>query len=202
MAFGARLAGLMTARGLTAYALAKRSGVTKQSLSKLLQGVHAPSWETVQRLALALGVGCTAFADPSLTLPPQAPPGQRGRPRKATPAARPEPATPAGARPRRRKKPAAARAASPAAPAPAPPGPKAPAVVRGAVLTEATILDCADLHRRQTGRWPAADSGAVAGPHGGAGLTWRDVDGALAGAQGGARYGAALAALLARTGRR
>jgi transcriptional regulator with XRE-family HTH domain len=196
MAFGERLAGLMTARGLTAYALAKRSGVTKQSLSKLLQGVHAPAWETVQRLALALGVGCAAFADPSLTLPPQAPPGNRGRPRKAAPAARAGPATPAGGRPCRRKT-AAAAAGTPAAAAPpaSPSGPTAQAVARAVVLTEATIMNHAAAHRRRTGRWPTAAAGPVSGV---AGLTWRGVDQALRSGKGGLPGGDSLAALLAR----
>jgi transcriptional regulator with XRE-family HTH domain len=82
MTFGERLQALMNKQGLTAYALAKRSGVAKQSLSQMLQGANDPRWETVQRLALALGVDYGELADPELVLPADTPPGKRGRPRK------------------------------------------------------------------------------------------------------------------------
>lgn len=59
--FAARLASLLGEAGLTAYALAQRSGVSKQALSKLLSGDSRPSWETVCRLADALGVSTESF---------------------------------------------------------------------------------------------------------------------------------------------
>jgi transcriptional regulator with XRE-family HTH domain len=46
----------MVARGLTAYALSKAGGVPQQTLSNLLRGERRPTWETVCRLAEALGV--------------------------------------------------------------------------------------------------------------------------------------------------
>lgn len=79
--FRIRLRALRDAQGLSAYALAKRSGVSKQTLSKIESGLQGPSWETVQRLAAALGVDCTTFAE-GFKLPPPAPPKKRGRPRK------------------------------------------------------------------------------------------------------------------------
>jgi transcriptional regulator with XRE-family HTH domain len=93
--FADRLARLRDAAGLSQYALAKRSGITKQAVSRLEKGEREPSWETVQRLALALGVDCRAFTDPDLKLPPEAPPAKRGRPRKVPPAA-PMPKRPRG----------------------------------------------------------------------------------------------------------
>lgn len=88
--FGQRLAELREGAGLTQYRLAQLAGLSKQAVSKLEKGDNQPNWETVQVLALALGVDCTAFADRAITLPPEQPPGHPGRPRKAEPA--PEPA--------------------------------------------------------------------------------------------------------------
>src|SRR5262245_36686152 len=68
--------------GLSQYALAKLSGLTKQALSRLEMGEREPTWNTVQRLAAALGVDCRAFMDPNLTLPPVQPAGRAGRPKK------------------------------------------------------------------------------------------------------------------------
>ena len=102
--FAGRLRELREAAGLSQYALAKRSGLTKQAISRLEHGTRDPAWETVQRLALALGVDCRSFGDPSITLPgvesrkspgrPPKPaaeaerpaePKKRGRPRKTPP---------------------------------------------------------------------------------------------------------------------
>ena len=80
--FADRLAAVRAEAGLSQYALAKRAGVSKQALSLLELGEREPNWETVQRLALALGVDCRAFVDTALTLPPEGPPAQMGRPRK------------------------------------------------------------------------------------------------------------------------
>lgn len=52
--FAARLKSLRETAGLTAYALAKSSGVSKQTLSKLEQGSSLPSWEVACKLADAL----------------------------------------------------------------------------------------------------------------------------------------------------
>src|SRR5438477_9814014 len=82
-AFAQRLRTAREQLGLSQYALAKRTGLSKQTLSKLETGRHDPSWSTVQLLALALGVSCTEFIDPALQLPPgsEAEPRPRGRPR-------------------------------------------------------------------------------------------------------------------------
>ena len=81
-AFAKKLQAVRESKGITKYALAKLSGVSKQALSNLESGVREPTWDTVQKLALALGVDCTAFADQALTLPDQAPARPRGRPKK------------------------------------------------------------------------------------------------------------------------
>ncbi len=55
--FAARLRHLRTQAGLTAYALAKKSGVSKQTISNLESGrIHSPSWDVAGKLADALGV--------------------------------------------------------------------------------------------------------------------------------------------------
>jgi transcriptional regulator with XRE-family HTH domain len=80
--FAERLAAARRLAGLSQYALARRSGVSKQALSLLELGERAPTWETVQLLALALGVSTEDFRDPGLTLPPEKPPPRMGRPPK------------------------------------------------------------------------------------------------------------------------
>jgi transcriptional regulator with XRE-family HTH domain len=82
--FAARLKALREVAGLSQYALANRSGLSKQALSQLELGRREPTWATVQLLAAALGVSCEKFNDPALRPPePPAEPPRRGRPRKA-----------------------------------------------------------------------------------------------------------------------
>src|SRR5947209_4433072 len=82
-AFADRLRHLRESAGLSQYALAKITGLTKQTMSKLETGRHDPSWTTIQLLAKALGVTCTELTDPKLLLPPHQEPPLRGRPAKA-----------------------------------------------------------------------------------------------------------------------
>ena len=49
--------------GLSQQALATLAGMSMGGLRDLEQGVNAPSWETVVKLADALGVDCRAFQD-------------------------------------------------------------------------------------------------------------------------------------------
>lgn len=90
--FAKRLQALRKKAELSQYALAKRSGLSKQAVSNLEMGNREPTWQTVQLLARALGVDCRAFADPDLPLPPESETAvkPRGRPRK-TPAEGPAP---------------------------------------------------------------------------------------------------------------
>jgi transcriptional regulator with XRE-family HTH domain len=67
--FGAVLLRLRTAAGMSQYELARRSGVTNQAISYLEKSGLDPGWQTVQRLALALGLDYGAFADEGLVLP-------------------------------------------------------------------------------------------------------------------------------------
>jgi transcriptional regulator with XRE-family HTH domain len=80
--FADRLREAREAAGLSQYALAKRSGLSKQAVSNLELGEREPTWQTVQLLAVALGVDCTAFVDPSLQPPASEPARPRGRPTK------------------------------------------------------------------------------------------------------------------------
>lgn len=59
--FAARLRALRAEAGLTAYALAAKSGVSKQVVSKLESGAGLPSWGVACRLADALGVPLDAL---------------------------------------------------------------------------------------------------------------------------------------------
>ena len=103
-------------QGLSLYALARKAGLSRQALSLLESGQREPAWNTVQVLAMALGVDCRTFADASITLPDATPAAPRGRPRKASskattagqPGDGPEVASqtdrPAAAKPARRRK--------------------------------------------------------------------------------------------------
>jgi transcriptional regulator with XRE-family HTH domain len=99
--FAQRLKTIRENAGLSQYALAKKTGLSKQGLSRLELGEREPTWQTVQALVLALGVDCKAFIDESFTLPDEEPSKPRGRPRKAEEPAVEEP--PAG-KPKPRKK--------------------------------------------------------------------------------------------------
>jgi transcriptional regulator with XRE-family HTH domain len=67
---------------MSQYRLAKLTGLTKQTVSRLEQGQSVPSWPTVQLIALALGVDTGALVDPSLQMVADKPAAPRGRPRK------------------------------------------------------------------------------------------------------------------------
>jgi transcriptional regulator with XRE-family HTH domain len=89
--FAAKLKELREAAGLTQGALAERAGMHKLGVAKLEQGLREPKWASVQALARALGVGCSAF-EGTMTGPAAKVKG-RGRPRMAVeanaPAAKP-----------------------------------------------------------------------------------------------------------------
>ncbi len=102
--FAARLKEIREEKGVSQYALAKSSGLSKQAISQLELGLREPNWQTVQLLALALGVDCTAFKDTGLELPDVEPSAGPGRPRK-TAADTPPAATSSPAKPRSQGKP-------------------------------------------------------------------------------------------------
>jgi transcriptional regulator with XRE-family HTH domain len=76
--FGTKLKQLREAAGLTQGELANQAGMHKFGIAKLEQGTREPSWETVQALAKALRVDCTAFATNGV----ETNVSPRGRPRK------------------------------------------------------------------------------------------------------------------------
>lgn len=88
--FGERLKELREAAGLTVYALAKKSKISKQALAKLEKGESEPTWSTVQKLSRALGVPVGAFdveppegaADDQGDEPDDDPPTPKRRPKK------------------------------------------------------------------------------------------------------------------------
>ena len=82
-AFADRLKAVREAAGLSQYALAKLSGLSKQAMSRLELGNNEPTWETVQLLAVALGVDCREFVDPNVKPATPAESKPRGRPRKS-----------------------------------------------------------------------------------------------------------------------
>lgn len=63
--FGRRLRALREAAGLSLAELGERSGLNKDHLWQLEVGRRAdPSWQTLTRLADALGLGIEAFRQP------------------------------------------------------------------------------------------------------------------------------------------
>lgn len=85
--FAGRLKEERERKGLSIYALAKSSGMSKQALGKLEAGKRQPAWDTVQVIAKALGVSCEVFVDASIELPKEKPAKPVGRPRKVEPKA-------------------------------------------------------------------------------------------------------------------
>ena len=63
-AFGKKLKELREAAGLTQTELAKKAGLSQGGIANLEQGRTQPAWDSVQALAAALGVDCTAFNEP------------------------------------------------------------------------------------------------------------------------------------------
>jgi transcriptional regulator with XRE-family HTH domain len=61
--FGRKLRALREAAGMTQAALANQAGITREYVNKLEGGQYDPTLGVVQRLAKALGVEWTAFAD-------------------------------------------------------------------------------------------------------------------------------------------
>jgi transcriptional regulator with XRE-family HTH domain len=61
--FAARLRVLRDGAKMTQFELADRTGLNRQAIAKLETGRTHPTWDwdTVQRLARALGVDCRAF---------------------------------------------------------------------------------------------------------------------------------------------
>lgn len=90
--FAARLNRPREEAGLSQYELAKRTGLTRQTFSRLEMGQSVPTWPTVQLLARALGVDCTAFIDPALQLLEAESARPKGRPRKDAGQGEPPPA--------------------------------------------------------------------------------------------------------------
>jgi transcriptional regulator with XRE-family HTH domain len=71
--FAARLRLALDKAGMSQAEIGRRTGLSKQTISDLLLDKWPPSWETVQKLARALGVTCEAFADdpePAVRQPP------------------------------------------------------------------------------------------------------------------------------------
>jgi transcriptional regulator with XRE-family HTH domain len=96
--FAERLRSIREAAGLSQYEVARRTGLSRETLSKLEQGDREPGWETVQLLAHVLGVACTEFMDPGVKPPVLEAPAPRGRPKKE------EPEAPAAPKPKGKRK--------------------------------------------------------------------------------------------------
>jgi transcriptional regulator with XRE-family HTH domain len=59
--FADRLVKLREAKGLTRYRVAVLAGLTHQTMANLEHGSSQPTWDTVQRLAIAIGCGVQDF---------------------------------------------------------------------------------------------------------------------------------------------
>jgi transcriptional regulator with XRE-family HTH domain len=81
--FAERLQRVRESAGLSQYEVARRAGISKQAMSQLEKGENDPSWSTVQKLAMVLGVDCREFTDPEMALPEAEDRRPPGRPPKA-----------------------------------------------------------------------------------------------------------------------
>jgi transcriptional regulator with XRE-family HTH domain len=81
-----RVKDLRDGRGWSQYELARRAGLSKQTISHLESGERsrAVSWQTIQMLCFALDVSADEFRVAEPPTPEE--PGKRGRPRKSPPA--------------------------------------------------------------------------------------------------------------------
>jgi transcriptional regulator with XRE-family HTH domain len=79
--FAGTLKRLREKAGMTQKQLAEKAGLSAGSVANLEQGFRGPAWDTVQALALALGVDCRAFTE-AVGSAEQAP-AHRGRPAKS-----------------------------------------------------------------------------------------------------------------------
>ncbi len=70
MSFGDALRKYRSLAGLSQEELGARIGRHRTQVNRLENGASAPTWATVQRLAKALGVDCTAFGDGALPATP------------------------------------------------------------------------------------------------------------------------------------
>jgi DNA-binding XRE family transcriptional regulator len=61
--FAGRLRGFRIAAKLSKYALAKKAGITQQSVHQLESSRYLPTWKTVCKLATALGISTEQFRD-------------------------------------------------------------------------------------------------------------------------------------------
>ncbi len=61
--FAEKLSGILEERGISQHLLGKRAALTQASISMLRSGTREPSWDTVQRIALALDVSCEDLKD-------------------------------------------------------------------------------------------------------------------------------------------
>jgi transcriptional regulator with XRE-family HTH domain len=76
--FADRLRQLRQDAGLTIKVLAEKAGMHHEGVAQLERGRRKPTWDTVQALAKALGVDCTAFqTDAGQADPPPAPKGRK-----------------------------------------------------------------------------------------------------------------------------
>src|ERR1700744_1885616 len=89
MKFAEKLRKLRESAGMTQAQLAAASQLPLGSLRNYEQGQREPYWDVVFKLARALGVDCSAFADcvKTATEAPPAPEAPRAKGAKKTPAA-------------------------------------------------------------------------------------------------------------------
>ena len=75
------------AAGLSQAELAKKAGINQATVSRYEEGSREPSWGHVQRIAAALGLGCTEFSEdvslPAAEPEPVATPKPRAKKGKA-----------------------------------------------------------------------------------------------------------------------
>lgn len=59
--FAAALRDLLDAQGISISELASRTGINRVSLSRIVSGKQAPTWATVEAIAMALRVSTETF---------------------------------------------------------------------------------------------------------------------------------------------
>lgn len=78
--FAAALTEQLEVAGMTGYRLSQLTGISRQTVSRLLNGHVQPGWDVVAKIAKALGVSCEAFVTDDMSLPEAPDERPRGRP--------------------------------------------------------------------------------------------------------------------------
>lgn len=66
--FNEKLVGVLINKNYTQADFSRLSGIPARTISDYCRGRYLPTWDHVQRMALALGISCDSLRDDTITL--------------------------------------------------------------------------------------------------------------------------------------